>query len=234
MQADNQLLITCYFNGAPCFLSGKDITGIFGPYNYDSTMEDPESKTMKISFGSMNDAIICYHNLQPIYSRNSISLQLNFTLTANQQKLLNNLQGIKKSPFSGPPPTFHRQKFEAFESFDPNSPFPATNFNPRQREPERRAPDRREIERREMWEQRKEAERRELEKEAERKEAEKRKKLETERREAVKIAEMKREIQRKEEERKELEKRVHETVFSKKIERPTAIPHEEELKGAKK
>jgi hypothetical protein len=180
MQADNQLLITCYFNGAPCFLSGKDITGIFGPFNYESTIEDPESKTMKISFATMNDAIICYHNLQPIYSRNTVSLQLNFLLTVNQKKLLNSLQTIKQSPFNAAPPTFHKpqQKFEPFDSFDSNPSFPATNYMPRQKEPDRRVlPDRRELERIAIWEQRKEQERREFEtKEFERKETEKKKK----------------------------------------------------------
>lgn len=80
VQTDLQLVLNCYYNRHPCLLSGRDINHIFGPYGYETTFEDPESKTMKIDFNSMHDALVCYHNLRDIYNENNV-LQLNFTLT---------------------------------------------------------------------------------------------------------------------------------------------------------
>lgn len=96
-QTDLQLVIKCYFQGNLCLLSGRDINRIFGPFNYETTIEDPESKTMKIDFISMNDALVCFHSLREIYNKSNV-LQLNFTLTG----IVSSQNSIKANFFRKP------------------------------------------------------------------------------------------------------------------------------------
>lgn len=112
-QTDLQLVIKCYFQGNLCLLSGRDINRIFGPFNYETTIEDPESKTMKIDFISMNDALVCFHSLREIYNQNNV-LQLNFTLTG----LFRSQNSILRVFFSIKTQFFRKSNEFSFQSTD--------------------------------------------------------------------------------------------------------------------